>query len=100
MNNRKAIRDNENSFHDTAFKVGDLVKVRDGIPTKYRPSQYPIYKEWEEPTCWGVIIKVKEQDGKAPQKIAEGYKVYFMDNQIGFYSFDEIQLVTEGEKKI
>ena len=99
MNDKKAILDNEKSFHDTAFKVGDLVKICDAIPTKYRPSHFPIYKEWEEPTCWGVILKVKEPDGGAPQEIAEEYKIYFMDGIIGFYKFDELQLVAEGEKR-
>ena len=99
MNNRKAILDNEKSFHDTAFKVGDLVKIRNVYERKYRPHQYPVYKEWKEPTCWGVILKVKEPDGGAPKKIAEEYKIYFMDGIIGFYKFDELQLIAEGEKR-
>jgi len=99
MNDKKAILDNEKSFHDTAFKVGDLVKIRDGIESKYRPDHFPIYKEWEEPTCWGVILKVKEPDGEAPKKIAEEYKIYFMNAEIGFYKFDELQLIAEGERR-
>ena len=81
------------------MKIGDLVKIRKDIGTKYKPWRFPIYKEWTEPTCWGVILKVKEPDGGAPKEIAEEYKIYFMDGIIGFYKFDELQLVAEGEKR-
>jgi hypothetical protein len=90
MNNYESINDNEDSFVDFAFQVGDLVRVDRDV---YVAFKFPVlHKEEREEV--GVITSV-ELDA-FPHLGATSFKVHFMDGSEDFHIEKSIDLIARG----
>ena len=90
MNNREAINDNEDSFVDFAFHVGDLVKVDRDI---YKAFKFPILHK-EELEEVGVITGVAWDAFFLHG--APSFMIHFMDGTDDTHTEKSINLITKG----
>ena len=90
MNNREAINDNEDSFVEFAFQVGDLVRVDRDV---YKAFKFPVLHK-EERVEVGVITNI-ELDAFSLHG-ATSFKVHFMDGSEDFHIEKSIELLARG----